>query len=250
MLAALLPPDVSAVESFGTEAEPLLPAERVALGRVGDARRREFTAGRSCARRALRGLGRPDTPLPRGGRGEPIWPPGTTGSITHCVGYVAAAVGCREVVGSIGIDAEPDAPLPAAVAARVILPAERRWLRAAPATGVHWDRLLFAAKESVYKAWYPLTGRWLGFLDARITVAADAGRFHARLLVGAPPVGGRPLTGFDGRFGVARGLIVAAVITPPVGPPTATPGHAGPDRAGRPSHRPSRRPSRHPEVTR
>ncbi len=36
--------------------------------------------------------------------------------------------------------------------------------------GPSWDRLLFSAKESVYKAWFPLTGRWLGFEEAAITI--------------------------------------------------------------------------------
>ena len=44
--------------------------------------------------------------------------------------------------------------------------------RAVPLT--HWGRLLFSAKEAVYKAWYPLTGRWLGFEEARLTIDPGA----------------------------------------------------------------------------
>jgi 4'-phosphopantetheinyl transferase EntD len=49
------------------------------------------------------------------------------------------------------------------VAPAPILPGERAMLRdlAATAPGPCWDRLLFSAKESVYKAWFPPAGRWL-----------------------------------------------------------------------------------------
>ncbi len=80
---------------------------------------------------------------------------------------------------------------------------------AAADPGVSWDRLLFSAKESVYKAWFPLTGQWLGFPDARIAVQAD-GTFFARLRVPWPAAAGRPLAGFEGRWLARDGLIVTA----------------------------------------
>jgi 4'-phosphopantetheinyl transferase EntD len=52
--------------------------------------------------------------------------------------------------------------------------------------GVHWDRLLFSAKESVYKAWFPLAKRWLGFEEAVVTVDASTETFVAQLLVSGP----------------------------------------------------------------
>ena len=54
---------------------------------------------------------------------------------------------------------------------------------AAAVPGAHWDRLLFSAKESVYKAWVPLARRWLGFTDAEITINAADNSFEARLLI-------------------------------------------------------------------
>jgi 4'-phosphopantetheinyl transferase EntD len=86
---------------------------------------------------------------------------------------------------------------------------------------VCWDRLLFSAKESVYKAWFPLAGRWLGFADAVITLTPAAGIFSARLLVNGPVVAGRAVTGFTGRWLVRRGLIVTAVALPAGTPPPA-----------------------------
>ncbi|MGW4758310.1 4'-phosphopantetheinyl transferase superfamily protein, partial [Streptomyces chartreusis] len=84
---------------------------------------------------------------------------------------------------------------------------------------VHWDRLLFSAKESVYKAWFPLTGKWLDFTEADIDVFADPGERHsgglrARLLVPGPLVGGRRIDVFEGRWTVQRGLVATSVTVP------------------------------------
>ena len=77
--------------------------------------------------------------------------------------------------------------------------------------GVRWDRLLFSAKESVYKAWFPLTRRWLDFEEAVVIPDPAEGTFTARLLVPGPVVDGRTLTGFPGRWMVDRGLVATAI---------------------------------------
>ena len=214
MIQEILPPAVAAVEEFGDPADAVLfPEEEALIGRAVEKRRREFTTARACARAALGRLGQPPVPILRGERGAPDWPAGIVGSITHCAGYRAAAVARATEVLAIGLDAEPDQPLPDGVLNVISLAAERASLvglaRSAP--GPHWDRLLFCAKESVYKAWFPLTGRWLGFEQARITLDPAAGTFTARLLVPGPEVDGRELTAFDGRWLARGGLILTAI---------------------------------------
>jgi 4'-phosphopantetheinyl transferase EntD len=119
-------------------------------------------------------------------------------------------------VATGGIDAEPHAALPPGVLDAVSLPAERTRLRAAAAARpeVCWDRLLFSAKESVYKAWFPLTRLPLDFGEAEVTLDLAAGTFTARLLVPGPRVAGRELTGFAGRWLVERGLLATAISVP------------------------------------
>jgi len=95
-------------EMLGIE---LFPEELRSLGRAVDKRRREFTTGRACARAALSQLGIGPTAIPGGARGQPLWPPGIVGSITHCRGYCACAVARAERVVSLGIDAEANLPL-------------------------------------------------------------------------------------------------------------------------------------------
>src|SRR5215469_3703768 len=186
MIETLLPPLVSAVDRLGEDADAApLPEEESLMEGAVVLRRAEFATARACAREALRNLGLPPGPILRGAKREPLWPTGVVGSITHCTGYRAAAVARANQVLTIGIDAEPHAAIEARVTARVLDDEERAWIDRAPA-GVHWDRLIFSAKESVYKAWFPLTRRWLGFEEARVAIDPGTGVFEARLLIEPP----------------------------------------------------------------
>jgi 4'-phosphopantetheinyl transferase EntD len=210
----ILPAEVSSAEAFADLPDTtLFPEEAAIVAEAVDKRRREFTTARRCARSALGGLGMAPVPIPVGERGTPQWPPGTVGSITHCAGYRAAAVARSGDFVTIGLDAEPNDPLPDRVLDAVSSVCERARLLdlAAAAPGICWDRLLFSAKESVYKAWFPLTKRWLGFEEADITFDAAVGTFDARLLGRAPVIGGASLTGFTGRWQACGGLVLTAI---------------------------------------
>ena len=212
-LDAIVPAGVAVAEWDGG-AEPPPAPEGEALQRASPGRRREFALARAGARRALAGLGVPPVPIPRGRHREPVWPAGVVGSLTHCAGYGAAAVGRAAQFATIGIDAEVHRPLVEGVVRRIALEEERGWLRSRAGDGTCWDRLLFSAKESVYKAWFPLTGAWLGFGDALVTFAPEDRAFTARLLVPGPVVDGRRIAGFAGRYAVAGGLLLTAVVLP------------------------------------
>jgi enterobactin synthetase component D / holo-[acyl-carrier protein] synthase len=213
VIEEILPAAVASAETFTDPPHAaLLPQEAAIVERASDKRRREFTAGRECARIALGKLGVAPAPILIGERGAPRWPQGIVGSITHCDGYRAAAVAYADDVAAIGLDAEPDDPLPRGVLDVISLPAERARLAALAGEwpAVCWDRLLFSAKESVYKAWFPLTGRWLGFEDADVTIT-PAGAFTARLLAEPQP----PCTAsFAGRWLASGGLILTAIAVP------------------------------------
>ncbi|MFD0274588.1 4'-phosphopantetheinyl transferase [Kitasatospora sp. NPDC127111] len=211
MIHLVLPGAVAWAESFGDRDDAeVLPQEAPFTTDMVPGRRAEFAAVRACGRRALGRLGVPPVPIPVGPRGEPRWPRGIVGSMTHCAGYRAAAVARRTVLPVIGIDAEPHQPLPPGVLAAVSLPQERArqagLRRSSP--GVCWDRLLFSTKEAVFKAWYPLTGRELDFDGADIVLSPD-GTWWARLRL--PGAGTGPLPrGFAGRWLAADGLLLTA----------------------------------------
>lgn len=217
MIEKLLPAGVAAAELFDdpVDLKPH-PAEESLIARAVDKRRKDFIGARHCARLALAQLGEPPVAILKGERGAPIWPKGIVGSLTHCAGYRGAALAYSLQVRSIGIDAEPHGPLPEGVLDSVSLPQERAWL-AAQAGDLHLDRLLFCAKEATYKAWFPLTGRWLGFEEAHITFTVEHGdgrshgTFHSELLVPGQTNDGLPLSSFDGRWLVRDGLVLTAI---------------------------------------
>ncbi|MCX2730374.1 4'-phosphopantetheinyl transferase superfamily protein [Saccharopolyspora sp. NFXS83] len=217
MIERLLPGELAWEE---TRTDPpdawLFDEEAAVIARAVDKRRREFTTARHCARAALAKVGVPAAPLLPGERGAPGWPAGVVGSMTHCAGYRAAVVGLEKSVLTVGIDAEPHDVLPDGVLGAVTIPAERPRIEALSTAdpSVHWDRILFSAKESVYKAWFPITGQWLGFEDADLTIDPD-GTFSARLLKTGPEVEGEPLTSFTGRWLADDGLIITAIARLP-----------------------------------
>lgn len=219
VIERILPNEVASAEAFGDPPNAVLyPREAELVSRAVDKRRREFRTVRHCARQALRQLGLPPAEVLRGERGEPLWPAGVVGSMTHCDGYRAAALARSCQLLTLGIDAEPHEPLPEGVLDAISLDQERHSLsRLMVADGkTCWDRVLFCAKETVYKAWFPLTSRWLGFEDAVVAITPSAtdpaeGTFSAQLLVTAPTTAGRPLTQLHGRW-LRRDRLVITTI--------------------------------------
>jgi enterobactin synthetase component D / holo-[acyl-carrier protein] synthase len=222
MLERLLPASVAVVQTRTEIDEPApFPEEERLVARAVEKRRREFASGRACAHQAVAQLGLEQRPILSGEQGEPQWPEGVVGSITHCEGYRGCAVAHRQDLASIGVDAELDAPLPAGLLADIALPEERRRLAvlARGEPGVSWDRLLFSAKESVYKAWFPLAGRWLGFEDASLELNPRERSFVAQLLVPGPSLGGVELRRFSGRWSIGEGTLFTAIaVAAPASP--------------------------------
>lgn len=201
LFAPVLPAEVRTAERRGDlgEVRPAYIRETEAVATATPQRQREHWTGRALAREALAELGYPPGEIARGPRGEPLWPAGVVGSITHCPGLVAAAVGRADRFASVGIDAEPYAPLSDGVAAVVASVAEL-----ADVSSVAEPVLILAAKEAVFKAWWPIEQRELDFAQVRVRPAGD-GVLAAEV----------DATGWDGlqvRWRVAEGLVLAGVV--------------------------------------
>lgn len=216
MLERILPTSASVVATRVDLHGALYPEEESVVRQAVEKRRREFTTVRACAREALAQLGQPHQAIPSGARGEPLWPAGFVGSITHCEGYRACAVARAGDLLTVGVDAEPNEPLPDGLLEDIALPDEREWLRylARRTPETHWDRLLFSIKESVYKAWFPLAEKWLGFEDAVVAIDSQRRRFSAHLLVPGPDLDGRELSSFHGSWLATDGFVMAAIAVP------------------------------------
>jgi 4'-phosphopantetheinyl transferase EntD len=211
-LIEALAPTLACAEMFSDAPESAMFASEAAAvaGAVAE-RRREFATVRYCARKALRQLGLGAVPLLPDADGAPRWPAGVVGSMTHCRGYRAAAVARACEICAVGIDAEPHAALPSEVFDLVVRGEERARLSALAGVhpDVHWDRIVFSAKEAVYKAWFLLTRRWLDFPDVSATVRVD-GTFSARVHVRERGLSAFGLDVFEGRWCLGRGLVVTA----------------------------------------
>ena len=216
LISTVVSDSVAAAEMYADppDLKPL-PDEEPLIERSVAKRRNEFVTVRHCARLALGELGVPPAPILKGDKGEPCWPDGVVGSLTHCEGFRAAVVGRASEVRSVGIDAEPHGVLPNGVLDAVSLPAERHELAAMP-DELHWDRILFCAKEATYKAWYPLTRRWLGFEDAHIVFDVNSdgisGEFVSQILIDPTALSGPPLKALQGRWSVREGLALTAIV--------------------------------------
>jgi 4'-phosphopantetheinyl transferase EntD len=184
----------------------LLTAEKEAIEGAAPARVEQFTAGRVCSRIALGRLGvAATTPIPRGEDRAPIWPDGFTGSISHTDTWCAAAVARRVDVRSVGIDLEAATPLKESLWRRVCTPDERERLRALPDPGL-MGKILFSAKEAVYKCQYPITEQFLGF--HAVDVEVGDGSFRAVFRQSAGEF--RPGDVVSGRYLVEEGLVASA----------------------------------------
>ncbi len=193
------------------------PEEQRLVGGASQARRDEFARGRACARAALLALGvdARDLPLLPGARGAVRWPTGTTGSITHTTGWTGAVAARRAGwggVSSVGLDAEVGHPLDDDVLEVVASAAERRDLDLLGSghPAVPWSVVLFAAKEAVYKAVYPLVGEPLDHGDVQV-------RLHRSRFVGRAAGRGSRHLRVRGRWWTERGTVIALGVVRSVG---------------------------------
>jgi len=164
-------------------AESLPPEEEAAIVRAVTRRRREFTAGRACARQALASLGFPVKALPMGPDRLPSWPAGVVGSISHCQDFCAAAVARRDAFESLGLDVERAVPLDDHLVSIVCQDDELAGASLLP--GPHarlTSMLVFSAKESAFKCWFPVGRTFLDFHDVRIAFDPARSAFTAKFV--------------------------------------------------------------------
>jgi 4'-phosphopantetheinyl transferase EntD len=153
---------------------PVLPGEEALIHGALEKRQREFRAGRHCAHSALAKLGLPKIPILRDEKRAPIWPPGYLGSISHCRDYCLAACCVAGSIQGLGIDVEPLAPLKPGLAGYIQSDSESAFMDAHPQLP---ERLIFSAKESLFKCFYPLVKRYFGFHAVELTIDPINRRF-------------------------------------------------------------------------
>jgi 4'-phosphopantetheinyl transferase EntD len=173
----------------------LLPEEFSAFASSVVKVRRASGAARIVARDLLNRFGHHHPAIVKSGSGAPIWPNGVVGSLAHDAQIAVAAVAERRNYASLGVDVEPAEPLDPDLLALVATPTEM--------PHVHLDayrsRLLFAVKEAVYKAVYPLDRIFLDHHDVEVNFSSGAAEVRD----------GRSV---HFRYGVDRHIVVLAFI--------------------------------------
>ena len=211
----LLPPTVRLASGrIVDRTAELIGAEDEAIARAVDSRRAEYATGRVFARSLLESLGAPRVPLLREPDTRlPLWPDAFVGSITHSDALCVVAVARATDHAGVGLDVEPDAPTDSEIERVVLRDHEHDWVGqgagADPEERSRRCRLVFSAKEAVYKAFYPRTRTFWSFQDVVLDLDLEAGSFEASL----PESAGRAkATGLVVR---REGWIFSAVALPP-----------------------------------
>ena len=182
-LQAWLGPEV-AVVCTGVDGDPesLWPEEREAIARAVPKRQREFAAGRSAARTAMRRLNWLATAIPAHSDRSPCWPAGLVGSIAHSADTCVAVVGRQDAWVSIGIDIEPDRGIDESLWGIICTPDEQRQLEGqSPAKRASFVTKVFVAKEAFYKWHYPQYRTLLDFTDVSVKLEPNESGFLAVL---------------------------------------------------------------------
>jgi 4'-phosphopantetheinyl transferase EntD len=209
-IRSLLPAHVAVRECRIADVQGrLLPVEERHVASAVHARKREFLAGRVCARAALEELRvRVDGVAARSDR-QPAWPPGIVGSITHSQKYCAAAVASAAVCRGIGIDIEDIERFD--VGMLPVVCTERELVAVArlpPPLRVQAGALIFSAKEAFFKCQYPLTGAWLNFHHVEVHGSPSVLAFTCRRDVTELVDGAL----FQGRYTVNATTVATAVV--------------------------------------
>ncbi|WP_296240275.1 enterobactin synthase subunit EntD [uncultured Enterobacter sp.] len=153
-----------------TDADLLWLPHHAELSNAGRKRKAEHLAGRIAAAHALNARVIPGI----GPSGEPLWPDGISGSITHS-GTQAMAVVVREQQALIGIDCEAILPEYEAreIKNGIIDIQEEQVLSRSVYPFALALTLVFSAKESLFKALFPQVQAYMGFDSARVTLLDD-----------------------------------------------------------------------------
>jgi enterobactin synthetase component D len=163
--------------------EALAPSLPSSIRGAVPARQAAFMVGRLCAERAMSQAGGAVV-VPRGEKGEPVWPAGFVGSISHTARAAYAVVAPSSACLGVGIDAEP-----------MVDDEGKRSLQSVCCTA--WEcaqwydgsacdawtaTAIFSLKEAFYKAIYPQVRRFVDFDEVEvISLPAPHVRGRARL---------------------------------------------------------------------
>ncbi len=196
------------IQPIGPDVPALFPEEAQILSPNAVIKRRlEFAAGRHAARVALRSLGQPKVALGKSDNGQPLWPNGTVGSITHTEDLAIAVATVATDQTGIGVDLEliqrfrPDLAEAVLTANELSCVQEQSDLAA-----------IFSAKEATYKAIFTTLGKVIGFQDVELSVGDQGRCFSATAVTDFSPEFPVGEAFLNGRILSTNGMILSVAL--------------------------------------
>lgn len=195
---------------------PLCPEEEALIVKAVDKRKREFRAGRNCAHCLMKAAGIQCDALLKGKQREPKWPAGWVGSISHTQGLCVVAIAPMNRFKSIGLDVEQASPLGDDVRNMICsAPEQDRLSRLAFTAGQEFaskpmDKVIFSAKESIHKTYFPLNYHTLDFLDALVDIDVANSSFEATI-INPEPSPRVPIKMLQGKYCIDKNYVATFI---------------------------------------
>jgi len=146
-------------------------------------RRIEFCIGRAAAHSALSEINIEKFSVLKGVYNEPLWPKDVVGAISHSGELALAAVAYKEEAAGIGIDIEMiDKTIAEDIVKIICTPREADWVNRRKDRKLERLFMMFSAKESIFKAFFPITNVPLNYFDTKLMWNEDMGCFSGQLL--------------------------------------------------------------------
>lgn len=203
-----------ATAMLDAEVPPLWPEEEPYAAPAVTRRKQELRVGRHLAREVLAELGAAPGPLLRREDRTVIWPAGYSASISHTKDVVAAAAARQGEVPCLGLDVEASI-VSMNLVNKLLRPDEQAQLNGLSEAEVQRRAtIVFSVKEAFYKAQYPVTQTFLGFMDVRLEMDLLRLTARAEVVRENSPLRGLALEG----FWVESGPWIASAFTGDVPP--------------------------------
>jgi len=191
----------------------LAPIERSAIAGAISRRQKEFAAGRTAAREAMRRLGRWPVSIPMQDDRSPLWPADLVGSISHSHTTCVSVVAIKSHWKAVGVDVEPDQDLPRELWSLIGRQNELRRVSALPeAIRARWMMRLFSAKEAFYKWMYPQTLRVLEFHDVEVVMDLTLDSTEFQVNPRNLECNGLREKPVAGKLAIGQGIVISLII--------------------------------------
>lgn len=155
-----------------------------------------------------------------GSKGYINWPSGTTGSISHKQGTVAACIEHKDKALSIGLDIENLNTFPPSVENKICTSQESKLVEKLVRSHKQCKAMIlghiFSIKEALFKCLYPLEHIWFNFKDAELEgINFEEKTFTIKTLksVSKQTVSGTPLRGYFDYLTYEDKLFLVSIIS-------------------------------------